>query len=191
MCCHEIILCPQSSGLPSPSSNCIGASGTDPHPIPQMDISHLDGIVQYFIGCSIASSTRAAYKSAQRRYHAFCTLFGVEQPYPLREETMCRFVAFLAGEGLKHRSIKAYLAGVRFANIAQDYGNPFLNGAMPRLEYTLWGIKKHEVLSGAPPPKPRLPITISVLRSLKSVWLAAKPHHPDCVMLWAAACTGF
>ena len=60
------------------------------------------------------------------------------------------FVAFLAGEGSKHRSIKAYLAGLRFANIAQDYGNPFLNGAMPRLEYMLGGLKKHEGLSGAP-----------------------------------------
>ena len=60
------------------------------------------------------------------------------------------FVAFLAGEGSKHRSIKAYLAEVRFANIAQDYGNPFLNGTMPRLEYMLGGIKKHEALSGAP-----------------------------------------
>ena len=155
-----------------------------------MDISHLDEIVQCFIGCSIAPSTRAAYKSAQRRYHAFCTLFGVEQPYKLKEETLCHFVAFLAGEGLKHRSIKANLAGIRFSNIAQNYGNPFVNGDMPHLEYTLGGIKKREALSGAP-PKPRLPITISVLRSLKSVWLAAKSHHPDCIMLWAAACTVF
>ena len=154
-----------------------------------MDIFKLDGIVQCFISYKIAPSTRETYNSAQCICRVFCKSFGVEQPYALQEETLCRFVTFLAGEGLKHRSIKAYLAGIMPANIAQDYGNPFFNGAMPHLEYMLGWIKKREALSRAP-LKPRLPITISVLRNnLKSVWLAAK-KHADCVM-WAATRTVF
>ena len=100
--------------------------------------------------------------------------------------TLCHFVAFLVGEGLKHQSIKAYLAGIRFANIAGLW-QPFPQRGHAPFRVYAWGIKKRKALSGAP-PKHRLPITISVLRSLKLVWLAANPHHPDCVMLWAAAC---
>ena len=97
--------------------------------------------------------------------------FGIWEPYPLREDKLCRFVVFLASEGLKHRTIKLYLSGLRFANIFQDYGNPFKSEALPRLEYVLGGIKRREALTGLP-RKPRLPITIEV-------------------MLWAASCIGF
>ena len=55
----------------------------------------------------------------------------------------------------------------------QDYGNPFLSRAMPCLEYTTGRIKKHEALSGAI-LKPRLPITINVLK-LNLAELAVKP----------------
>ena len=41
-----------------------------------------------------------------------------------------------------------------------------------------------------PVTKPRLPITIEVLRNLKQVWLTP-PVTFDDKMLWAAACTGF
>ena len=36
----------------------------------------------------------------------------------------------------------------------------------------------------------RLPITISIMRQLKTVWMTANPAA-DHIMLWAAACTGF
>ncbi len=68
-------------------------------------------------------------------------------------------------------------------------GNPFGKDLMPRLEYVLSGIKHQEVRQ-APRTDPRLPITIEVLRALKRVWLSVPPH-PDSIMLWAAACTGF
>ena len=104
------------------------------------------------------------------------------------EDTLCRYVAFLAGEGLRHRSIKTYLAGIRCLQIQKSLGNPFANG-WPRLEYVLSGIKRVESRSG-PPVKKRLPITIDVLCRLKDVWLSA-PLVPDNIMLWAAACVGF
>ena len=60
---------------------------------------------------------------------------------------------------------------------------------MPRLDHVLTGIKRSQA-SKAQPPKPRLPITPAILRRLKTVW-CVNPTHPDLVMLWAAACTGF
>ena len=68
-------------------------------------------------------------------------------------------------------------------------GNPFTDGAMPRLEYVLSGIKRVEAHSGSR-TRTRLPITITILRQLKEVWLSA-PGQPDHIMLWAAACVGF
>ena len=60
---------------------------------------------------------------------------------------------------------------------------------MPRPNYLLTGIKREEARKG-PVTKPRLPITIEVLRNLKQVWLTP-PVTFDDKMLWAAACTGF
>ena len=98
-------------------------------------------------------------------------------------------MAFLGQEGLKHSTIKAYLSGVRFAQIHLSLGNPFSNGAMTRLEYVLSGIKRVEARTKAP-QKPRLPITVEIMKILKDAWTGAR-KHPDLIMLWAAACIGF
>ena len=135
-----------------------------------------------YLGKCIAPATRAAYASAQRRYATFCQQFKIADPYPLSEGTLCRFVAFLAHEGLKHRTIKAYLSGLRFAQIHHDLGNPFI-GYLPRLEYVLAGVKRSEAYTGAA-PKPRLPITIDILQQLKAIWLAT-PTNPEGTLLWA------
>ena len=58
---------------------------------------------------------------------------------------------------------------------------------MTRLEHVLAGVKRKEAHSGAT-PKPRLPITLDLLRKLKGIWFT-HPGDPDKVMLWAAACT--
>ena len=71
-----------------------------------VDISDLHTTVDFFLNSSFAASTTAAYKSAQQRYLAFCVRFGVAHPFPLIEPTLCSYVAFLAREGLKHKTIK-------------------------------------------------------------------------------------
>ena len=153
-----------------------------------MDIAELDAPVESYLRSCIAPTTRAAYRLAQYRYEAFCSS-GVSPPYPLREDTLCSYVAFVAKEGLKHRTIKAYLSGMRFLQIQLSLGNPFANGGMPRLEYELAGIKQAESQS-ASRPRTRLPITISIMHQLKARWITTAPK-PDNIMLWAAACTGF
>ena len=110
------------------------------------------------------------------------------EPFPLQEDTLCRFVAFLAQEGLKHRSIKSYLSGLRFAQIHHAQGNPF-DKPLPRLEYVLAGVKRAEAHANTS-QRSRLPITLDLLKKLQAIWLAP-PTHPDNIMLWAASCTGF
>ena len=67
-------------------------------------------------------------------------------------------------------------------------GNPSVDGAMPRLEYVLLGIKRVE--ARAPRTRVRLPITMDIMQKLRASWLSLPPE-PDCIMLWAAVCTGF
>ena len=108
----------------------------------------------------------------------------------LQEDTLCRFVAVLAyHHKLKHRTIKSYLSGLRFFHIQEGLGNPWLN-LMPRLEYTLQGVKRVEAHSGST-ARSRLPITLDVLLSLKSIWCPRPAAAYDGIMLWAAACVRF
>ena len=122
-----------------------------------------------------------------QRYFSFCQQFNVKCQFPLTGATLCRFVAFLGQQNLKHRTIKS-LSGLCFAQINQGLGNPFREDT-PRLDYVLTGIKLEEARKGSV-TRPRLLITIDVLRKLKQVWLAP-PVTFDDKMLWAAACTGF
>ena len=102
---------------------------------------------------------------------------------------LCRYVTYLGQQNLKHKTIKAYLSGLRFTQIHLGGGNPFQNDAMPQLEYVLKGIKRVQARP-AEPPNQRLPITGDIMRSLHAVWISEHPD-PDNVMLWAAACVGF
>ena len=149
----------------------------------------MDASIESYLHNCIAPTTRSAYRSAQRRYNTFCQKYGISPAYPLHEDILCRYVASLAKEGLKYRTIKAYLSGIRCLQIQMSMGNPFASGRFPRLEYVLTGIKRVESQSTSP-PRPRLPITVTILHQLKRVWISSTPN-PDNIMLWAAACTGF
>ena len=156
--------------------------------MPAVHFFELDSAVEAYLGNCVAPTTLSVYRSAQRRYFSFCQNQLISNPFPVTEDTLCRFVAALAQDGLKHRTIKSYLSGIRFAQILQAMGNPFTD-SMPRLEYVLSGIKRSEAHAGTG-SKPRLPITMEMLSLLKAQWLS-DASSPDKIMLWAAACTGF
>ena len=109
--------------------------------------------------------------------------------FPVREDTLCRYTAYLGQQSLKYRTIKAYLSALRFGQIHQGLGDPFRAQAMPLLEYVLAGIKRAQARNHIP-PKPRLPITPTILAHLQKQWVVNQPSQ-DGLMLWAAACTGF
>lgn len=61
------------------------------------------------------------YGAAKRRYLGFCGKYGTP-PLPVTEKALCQYVAFLAGEGLKHNSVKTYLAAVRQLQVEAGMG---------------------------------------------------------------------
>ena len=101
---------------------------------------------------------------------------------------LCYFVAQLAKDGLKHRTMKVYLSAVRHLHIEEGKKDPF-QAPLNRLHNTLWGAKREEAQK-AGDGRVRLPITPVILRKMKAAW-RSRASDPDTIMLWAAACLGF
>ena len=89
---------------------------------------------------------------------------------------------------MAHSTIRTYLSGVRQIQIARGFPDPHID-QMPRLRQVLKGVKVQEGRLGRT-PRPRLPITPSILHKLKKVWLTETPSYNN-VMLWAASTTTF
>ena len=91
----------------------------------------------------------------------------------------------MASVGLKHRTTKSYMAGIRHFHVEEGLGDPFLP-TLPQLHYVLRGIKRSEGEEGAT-GRELLPITPPLLRRIKAVW----DSDLDIAMLWAACCLAF
>ena len=117
----------------------------------------------------------------------FCDKSGTS-PLPLSEHSLCNFVARLADDHLKHRTIKTYLSGLRFLQIEAGLPDPF-QGSMPRLSYILRGVRSNEAKLGAG-TRERLPITPGILRKLHALWSPSGTEH-DTKLVWAACCLCF
>ena len=83
--------------------------------------------------------------------------FGLT-PYPVSEQVLSYFVAFLYKEGHAPSSLKSYLSAIRHAQIALGMVGPHL-GNMPQLEYFIKGL--HRLSPGQ--PRSRVPITPFIL----------------------------
>lgn len=155
---------------------------------PAMDLSRLEDLARDLVNTSLAPSTRRVYASGQKRYLDFCRK-GRLTPFPLSENQLCTFVAYLLDEGLQYTSIKGYLSAIRRLQIVKGMGDPF-TASWPLLEYTLRGIKLRQAKVKESRAKRRLPITPDILRKLKGVW-SKEAHHFDNIMLWATCCMCF
>ena len=152
-----------------------------------MDLTELDRIAGDLFLKGLAESTQRVYRSGQRRYINFCSKSGLTA-VPTTEKTLVYFVAKLAKDGLKFRTMKVYLSAVRFLHIKEGREDSF-RGTLSTLQYTLQGVKREEG-SGGSTSRVRLPIGPSILKKIKTVWQNQGPN-PDKVMLWAAVCLGF
>ena len=128
------------------------------------------------------------YKSGQDHFLKFCAT-AESTPLPVDEASLWSFVAHLADQHLKHRTIKTYLSVVRHLQISRGLPDPFHNSPFPRLHYVLRGIKKEESESGAS-HRERLPITPDILCQIYDIWKKTGGSW-DTKLLWAACCLAF
>ena len=156
-------------------------------PTPGLGVSAVDSAVRGFFAQSLAPATRTVYRSATNRYFTFCRQFNFS-PLPLTQESVSRFVASLAQSGVSYQTIRIYLSGIRFTQIASGLPDPHLE-LFPQLNYVLRGIHR---TPRASPRHPRRPITPSMMYTLFSEWSAApRERQYDAAALWAACCIAF
>ena len=145
----------------------------------------MDATVQRLLESGIAPSTTSAYRSAHRRFTSFCSAAGLV-PFPLKEATVCRFVAHLFQNNLSSGTIRLYLSGLRFYQIASGGDNPCLDSCS-RLHYVLRGVAQSQPVCSRPT---HFPVTTEVLDLLFQAWSTQEPSF-ETTMLWAACTLGF
>ena len=107
--------------------------------------------------------------------------------FPLQQETVIRFVSYLAEGGLSYATISAYLSGLRFFQIASGSQDPHIP-SLPQLHYVLRGIRRGQSHSS----DRRLPVTPEIMQILFTA--RSNPSTGtffDRSMPWAACCLGF
>jgi len=100
-------------------------------------------------------------------------------PFPVSEQLLSRFAAYLYKEGLRGGTVKSYMAAVRHAQISLGLRDPCMSD-MPQLGYIIRGIKK----ATGGPPRTRLPITPDLLRVLRKSWSPGRTRMGQCCGPW-------
>ena len=145
----------------------------------------MDERATFYFGQGLAGSSMKTYQSGANWFIKYCHSNSL-QCFPVTEVVLCGFVSYLADEGLKHRSIKTYLSGVRYHQIKKGLPDPFKVASMPRVEYVMKG---HQVKVGTA-TRTRLPITPSLLRKFKEA-RSPRGAERDIKLMWAACCLCF
>ena len=91
--------------------------------VPGLDLTQLDRVVQELFVAGLAGYTQKSYMSGEKRFMGFCAAAGL-RPFPVTEQILLAFVAFLFKEGLVVGTVKLYLAAVRHAQIVLGFQGP-------------------------------------------------------------------
>ena len=106
-------------------------------------------------------------------------------PYPTTERKLRLFATYMA-RSLANRTIKVYLAAMRFTELELGYPDNF--GNMQALRLLVPGIKR---VKGVNHRLPRFPIITTVLKGLKTSLRHSNFPVKDQYMLWAAFMLAF
>ena len=170
------------SSCPNPSHpHPSGAGGPADRATAGLDVPDLGPVVRELFSAGLALSTRRNYKTGSKRYLEFCHSQRTKSPFPVSEQTLCRFVAWLHMQHLSSSTANNYLAAVRHSQVALGLGDPKM-ASMAQLEYVIRGMKRTAQTS----KRTRLPISPAILLGMKRTW-QRHPNPRDAAMLWAAA----
>ena len=151
-------------------------------------MSDLASSVQGYFRAGLASSTQTTYKAALKRFYNFCTQYAVVSPFPVTEQILCYFSAYLADQGLAPQTGRSYLSAVRSMQISLGLPDPRDHSSMPILKRVQAGIRRARMLRSSP-PRIRLPITIGILKRMNQHLSAS--GRTDRQVLWTISTTAF
>ena len=153
----------------------------------RLDLADLEKDVQKYFENGLAGTTRRTYQSGINKFVHFCNIYHVTSPLPVSQSLLCSYISHLANSGLAYSTIKTYLAAVRYLQISNDLPEPRAV-PMPKLSLVERGIRRTR--SEESSCRPRLPVTPTILRQLRSLWSREASDY-DVILMWAACCTAF
>ena len=90
----------------------------------------------------LASSTQSSYKAGLKRFYDFCVRYNIPTPFPVTEQILCYFLAFLADQGLAPKPSQSYLSAVCSMQISLGFPDPRDPSSMPILKRVQAGIRR-------------------------------------------------
>ena len=133
-----------------------------------------------------SNSFRRVYSAGWRKYLSFVEAFSLEA-YPIDNEKVTLFVAFLGVQGLSISTIESHLSALRHFHLLANPNSSSPSFHSPFMSLLLCSIKRANLYRQR---VVRLPITIILMGKIKAV-LAAHPDSYLHTLLWAACYTGF
>ena len=82
----------------------------------RLDFGELDRCAAFFFANGLAAFSQKTYKSVENHYVGFCQCYSIVPLLPVSESVLCKFVAYLADQGLKYRTIKTFIWDTLFAD---------------------------------------------------------------------------
>ena len=119
----------------------------------------LDRLLVQYQSLGVAPSTRRTYQARVRSYLLFCDRFTIS-PFPASPLTLRYFCSYIASH-VSHKTIKVYLSGIRLEHLERGHHDPTDDDLLRLL---CKGIKR----SQGDTSRPQLPVTINVLKALKT-----------------------
>lgn len=108
----------------------------------------------------MAPSTCQTYQAGVRSYLQFCSQFNIA-PFPASSSLTLRYFCTHIAHRISYKTIKVYLSGIRLEHLERGHNDP-------TDDELLWllctGIKRFQ----GDNPRQRLPITINILKALKT-----------------------
>jgi hypothetical protein len=147
-------------------------------------MGNLNNELEKILDASLSANTRRTYNVGVRNYEWFCRQSGLT-PFPPTEDTLMLFVTS-SYKRIGHKSIKVYLAGIKYASCMQGYTINLVT--MHRLYYTLRGVRRLQGNSFIRPR--RSPITLALLAQLHEGIQQRFQYH-DALMIKAASLIAF
>lgn len=130
----------------------------------------------------VASSTRRTYQSGLNAFANFCARFNI-LPLPASSLTLQYFCAYVS-QHISYKTLKVYLSAIRLLHIEHDLPDPTDDSL---LELVCRGIRRQQ----GDNKRPRLPITINILRTLKNQLRVSQYSPLEQRMLWASFTLAF
>ena len=82
------------------------------------------------------------YRAGLRKFYDFCKRYNVLSPFPVTEQLLCYFAAFMANQGLSPQTGHSYLSAVRSMQLSLGLPDPREQSAMPILKRIQAGIRQ-------------------------------------------------